>query len=369
MASIKSVIRHPGPKCLVNLVKIFLKMRNFVEKNFNIYLMTQKYGKIGHFAIILLTFALFSSCRNGEEYRKCGGMVWSTLYNITYRGPAELEDSIMPVLDAVARSVSAFDSASVVSRINANQSDRTDSLFRYIYRVSVKINRESNGKFDPTVGPLVKAWGFGKGHTPTADTARVEEIVKYVGIYKSRLEGERIVKPDPRMMFDFSAIAKGYGCDAVAAMFRRNGVKDFLIEIGGEIRSGGVSPRGGEWAVSIDAPIPDSEKIVHQSQCIINIGDCGVATSGDYRNYHASGGKRFGHTINPQTGRPAMTDVACATVVAPNTMEADAYATAIMAMGATEGRKMAERLKLPVYIVYGKNQIWVSPQFQRLLVK
>lgn len=295
-------------------------------------------------------------------------MVWNTVYNITYRGPESLQDSIMPVLDSVSKSASAFDSLSLVSRINRGEELPLDDILRRLYLASVDINRHSGGKFDPTVGPLVTAWGFGKGHTPTADTLNIPTLLKYVGISKTRLgEGDRLIKDDPRIEFNFSAIAKGLGCDAVAEMLERNGVTDYLIEIGGEIRSSGHSPRGDRWRVQIDAPVASADSVIHESQCIVTLGDIGIATSGNYRNFHQENGRRFGHTINPLTGRPATTDVASATVAAPTTMEADGYATAIMAMGSRDARRMVDSLRLAAYVVTTDGKVWVSNSFKPLL--
>ena len=295
-------------------------------------------------------------------------MVWNTVYNITYRGPESLQDSIMPVLDSVSKSASAFDSLSLVSRINRGEELPLDDILKRLYLASVDINRHSGGKFDPTVGPLVTAWGFGKGHTPTADTLNIPTLLKYVGISKTRLgEGGRLIKDDPRIEFNFSAIAKGLGCDAVAEMLERNGVTDYLIEIGGEIRSSGHSPRGDRWRVQIDAPVASADSVIHESQCVVTLEDIGIATSGNYRNFHQENGRRFGHTINPLTGRPATTDVASATVAAPTTMEADGYATAIMAMGSRDARRMVDSLRLAAYVITTDGKVWVSDSFNPLL--
>lgn len=318
---------------------------------------------------ILMAAALSAlpSCRR-DSYRQCGGMVWNTVYNITYRGPESLQDSIMPVLNAVSASASVFDSLSLVSRINRGEDLPLDSTLLRLYRTSLRINRESGGKFDPTVGPLVTAWGFGKGHTPTADTLDIPTLLKYVGISKTHLRPDgRLAKDDPRLEFNFSAIAKGLGCDAVAEMLERNGVTDYMIEIGGEIRTGGRSPRGDRWRVQIDAPVAQADTVIHESQAIVTLENIGIATSGNYRNFHQEKGRKFGHTINPLTGRPATTDVASATVAAPTTMEADGYATAIMAMGSADARRMADSLHLAVYIVTTDGKVWMSESFKPLL--
>lgn len=317
------------------------------------------------FPLLVIISLILSSCTT-KSYRTASGMIWNTLYNITYEGPEALADSILPMLNGVAASVSAFDSLSIVSKINRNEIELMDSIMLEIYFCSVRVNRESGGAFDPTVAPLVTAWGFGKGHTATGDTARLDELLKYVGITKSRAEGLRLVKSDPRMEFNFSAIAKGYGCDAVGRMFRRNGVDNYLIEIGGEICAYGRSPRGDLWTIAIDKPI-FSDSVTHRQQCLITLDNQCVATSGDYRNFHTENGKRYGHTINPQTGRPAATDVLSATVVAATCMEADAFATAAMAMGSTEAMKMAKRLKLAMFLVTGTGETLSTPEFQKLI--
>ncbi|MBO5029577.1 MAG: FAD:protein FMN transferase [Muribaculaceae bacterium] len=295
-------------------------------------------------------------------------MIWNTMYNVTYDGPATLRDSLMPQFNRVAASVSAFDSTSLVSRINRNETARTDSAFRHVYRMSQLVNGRSGGAFDPTVSPLVTAWGFGKGHKATADTARIDELLKYVGIGKTRLHGNLLLKNDPRLEFNFSAIAKGYGCDAVGEMFLRNGVSNFLIEVGGEILAHGESPRGGKWRVSVDMPIR-SEGVVHQSQCVLKIGNEGVATSGNYRNYHEQKGHVYGHTIDPVTGRPVQTDVLSATVIAPTAMEADAYATAAMALGSARAQQMAQKYGLAMMLIMPGNKIWMSPGFKKYVVE
>lgn len=318
------------------------------------------------FPLFAVVLTLLGGCRS--DYQNESGMIWNTMYNVSYDGPATLHDSLMPQFNRVAASVSAFDSTSLVSRINRNETARTDSVFRRVYRMSLLVNGRSGGAFDPTVSPLVTAWGFGKGHKATADTTRIDELLKYVGIGKTRLHGNLLLKNDPRLEFNFSAIAKGYGCDAVGEMFLRNGVRNFLIEIGGEILAHGESPRGGKWRVSVDAPIR-SEGVVHLSQCVFEIGDEGVATSGNYRNYHEKKGQVYGHTIDPVTGRPVQTDVLSATVIASTAMEADAYATAAMALGSARAQQMAQKYGLAMMLIMPGNKIWMSPGFKKYVVE
>lgn len=318
--------------------------------------------------LIPIFFLLLLSVSCEREYRHASGMVWNTVYNVTFQGDEALVDSILPTLDAVASSVSAFDSLSLVSQINRNETARTDSLFRCVYNASRMINERSEGAFDPTVSPLVNAWGFGKSHKASADTAHIDDILKYVGIQKTRLQGNLLLKDDSRIQFNFSAIAKGYGCDALAQMLLKAGVDNFLIEIGGEVVSHGVSKRGDNWRISVDAPIV-SNGVIHKSQCVLSLNNNAVATSGNYRNFKNGANGLYGHTIDPKSGRPVLTDVLSATVVAPTCMEADAYATAIMAMGFNKAKVMVEKYNLAVLMVLGDGKTWYSPNFKQYIGK
>lgn len=316
---------------------------------------------------IALLISVLSAC-NKTEYRRCEGFVWNTLYHITYRGASEMEDSIMQTLDQVSKSLSIFDSASLVSKINAGERVLVDNKFMEVYEMSKRIHKESHGMFDPTVSPLITAWGFGPGHRPTADTVAVDSILKFVGLDKTRLIDGVLIKDDPRIQFNFSAIAKGYGCDAVGEMFRRNGITDFMIEIGGEITLSGKSPSGQEWKISIDAPLEESEAPSHESFTILSLSDCGIATSGNYRNFRKESGKRLAHTISPVTGYPLENEILSATIVAPNCMEADAIATACMASGADMSKKMVENLGVQALLIFN-DSVWMTPGFRNLIIE
>lgn len=306
------------------------------------------------------------SCRRAGSFSSAEGMVWNTTYHITFKGSPELSDSVLKVLDRVGASLNVFDSSSLVSRVNAADTTVVDSDFIRVYNSSLRINKASQGMFDPTLSPLITAWGFGKGHTLTADTAAVDSVLDFVGIRKTSLENGRIIKSDRRIQFNFSAIAKGYGCDMVAEMFRRNGVTDYLVEIGGEIAVGGDGPGGSGWRISIDRPV-ESDSVIHDSGAVVVISDCGIATSGNYRNFRKEGGKTLGHTISPVTGRPTTTDVISATVVAPTCMEADGAATACMAAGSEISRRMIEELGFDAMLVLADSTVWTTPGFSALI--
>lgn len=300
---------------------------------------------------------LLASC-GGSGYTQMEGMVWNTTFHITFRGPESMKDSVLAAIDEVGRSLNFFDGKSTLSRVNAAEGPvEVDSHFRKVYLSSLEVNRQSEGRFDPTLSPLITAWGFGKGHEATADTARVDSLLTLVGIRRTHLDGLTLTKENPALAFNFSAIAKGYGCDYVAEVLRRNGVTDYMVEIGGEIAAGGESPRGGKWRISVDRPLFSRDEI-HESEGVTEITGCGMATSGNYRNFHTRGSRRWGHTINAVTGRPDSTDIVSATIIAPSAMLADAYATSAMALGSAKAGQMVKRLGLGALFVLSDSTVW-----------
>ena len=300
------------------------------------------------------------------------GITWNTEYNIKYCHHTNLSDSIISVLREVELSVSPFNKKSRITAINENRSDTLDGYLSRLYDKSVEINRESEGAFDPTVSPLVNLWGFGYEKTGKANRQAVDSILMFVGIDKTRKEGIRIVKSDGRTTFNFSAIAKGMGCDEVGKMLERNGATDYIVEIGGEITAKGHNPKGQKWRISIDKPINANDTVIHHSAGIVEITNCGIATSGNYRNYHTdSAGNKVAHTINPRTGMPEQSDVLSATVIAPDCMTADAYATTFMVLGLEKSKKLLDKHpEISAMLITSDNgnsfKIWESGNFPKM---
>lgn len=282
---------------------------------------------------IILSLLFLCSCGSPvPSYQTIQGAVWNTAYRITYRSSSDLSHQVIETMNRVERSLSPFLDDSRITLINRNLSDQTDSLIAAVFDASILINRVSYGAFDPTVAPLVNLWGFGYEQgldSPTAEA--IDSCLSLVGISECRRDGMTLIKKNPATQFNFSAITKGFGVDCVAKTLRDNGVDDYLVEIGGEIVAHGVNPQGRPWRVSVDVP-SDSLLPGQQSISILELRDNAVATSGNYRNFRETSNGKVGHTISPVTGCPAVTDIASATVVAPDCMTADAAATAIMAM-------------------------------------
>ena len=317
------------------------------------------------------------SCGNSNSWQKEQGMIWNTVWHVTYKGPAGAVAAAMDSLKAVESSVSVFDDSSMISPINRSEKGPVDGHLINVYEMSRKINRMSGGLFDPTLSPLIKAWGFGKGHTPTADTTRIETILTYVGIDKTRIENDTLYKSSPEMAFNFSAIAKGYGVDVAASTLMDQGCTDLMMEIGGEVVCRGRNPEGRKWRIMIETPDEEYLKEVFKyekepsfsDQLIVELSDEALATSGNYRNYHSQSGQTFGHTISAVTGRPVKTDILSASVIAPSCMEADALATACMAMGSEAAMEMLDDAGLAgVFILYS-GEVMVNDRMKQHIAK
>lgn len=300
--------------------------------------------------VAVMVVALMSTGCNVDRAHIIEGGVWTTTYRISYSGDATLADSIPVVFAQVERSLSAFNDSSVVSVVNRSGSGKIigDDLFVRVFECSRWVGAASGGAFDPTVGPLVDLWGFGRKGRDMAEPSAgaIDSVLCRVGIDECRIdEDHRIYKKSDKTSFDFSAIAKGLACDLVGEMFARNGCNDYMVEIGGEIALRGVNGRGRPWRIMIDAPVESDSGVVHSGMAVIEPGDGGVATSGNYRNFRDVASGRVGHTIDPSTGRPVVTDVLSATVTARSCMVADALATACMVMPPSAALAMLEQFE------------------------
>lgn len=342
-------------------MRIFANMNTF-EHNKKRALLLAALGAIGVALVFLVK-------PDKKEWHKPAGIVWNTEYHITYLGTTDLSDSINATFRRVELSVSPFNKASLITAVNDNRTDRLDSALITLYNTSKAINSDSHGAFDPTLSPLINAWGFGfKSGTMPSDS-QIDSMLQFVGITKTRLEGNRLIKQDQRTSFNFSAIAKGYGCDEIGRMLERNGVTDYLVEVGGEIVARGNNPQGEKWHVSIDKPIISDGEIHHESAEIITITNRAIATSGNYRNYKTDSlGNRYAHIISPDNGRPAKSDILSATVIAPDCMTADAYATTLMVLGFEKSKKLLARhpelAAMLITSANGKFQLWHSPNYK-----
>ena len=333
--------------------------------------MTKRYAFI-LLALALAIVMMFVS-RGRQRYFSAEGVVWTTEYHITYEATHDLGDSIQLIFNNIDMSVSPYNRASLITSLNENTSRRVDPYIKRLLQASLDVWLESGGAFDPTVMPLVNAWGFGykSGKMPTRH--QLDSILTFVGLDKLSLFGDTLVKNDPRLMLDFSSIAKGMACDEIGRMLTRNGVRNWLVEIGGEVVARGVNQRGTTWQVSVDMPESETDKVSHESAMTLVLDSAAVATSGNYRKWREQGGKRVSHIIDPHTGDSRVGTLLSVTVVASDCMTADAWATACMVMGADEVKRvMGRRSDLGVMTIeadtVGDNLIvWSNAPFAALV--
>ena len=302
-------------------------------------------------------------------YQQSSDFIFGTAYKIVYQHDKDLSKEIREELMKVDSSLSPFNEKSVITAVNQNRDVVLDTLFLDVFTKSMEISRETDGAFDITVAPLVNAWGFGFKNETRPTPLQVDSLLQIVGYKKVRLEDNKIIKQDRRMMLDCSAIAKGYGVDVVARYLRSLGIRNFMVEIGGEVVTSGVNPQRLPWRVGVVKPSEDSLNVNNELQTILNVTDKAMATSGNYRNFYYKNGKRFAHTIDPKTGSPVQHSLLSATVLADECAVADAYATSFMVMGLERAKKLLERHpELMVYLIYddGKDSlaVWFSPSLQ-----
>jgi len=289
------------------------------------------------------------------------GFVFGTVYHVKYESTKDLQAVIDAALASVDHSLSMFDSLSNVSLINQNQTDTLDAQVQEVLTLSQGIWQATGGAFDVTVAPLVNAWGFGFKQGLTVDSASVDSLRQFIGMEKLTMVGNTVKKNDPRMMLDFSAVAKGYGVDAVGKALEQAGVKNYMVEIGGEVRVKGYGSEGGLWRIGVDVPEVDSLGGTPELADVLEVTDMSMATSGNYRNYREVDGKRVGHTIDPRTGYPAESDVLSATVLAEDCATADAWATALMVLGVNDGRKaLAGHPELKVLLLCADSAVKIN---------
>lgn len=313
------------------------------------------YRQLWLWGLLAASLLLFGCGQRGRELA-LAGRTMGTTYSVKLAFPGErvpngtiLQANIDAVLAEVNRQMSVWDSTSEISAFNRLADDSpfpVSSGFAQVMAKSLEVARLTDGAFDVTVAPLVDLWGFGAGRARALEPPSAEEIraaLERVGYRKLKLHGKQLVKTDPALQLDLSAIAKGYGVDAVALWLAGQGFTDFMVEIGGEVYCRGRNAAGRPWRIGIDTPrlgaLPG-----RQLQAVVALSDRALATSGDYRNYFEYGGKLYSHVVDPRSGYPVETQVASASVLAPSCMEADALATALMVMGAELGLELIEKL-------------------------
>jgi len=306
--------------------------------------------------LILLLVLIIASCTNVPTRQQYTGEALGTTYSIIAYANEDLElnQSLSEIFDRLNQSMSTYHPQSDISRINRGERVQVDSLFRFMFEKSAQINSLTSGYFDPTVGILVDAWGFGAESLNSFNAAQVDSLLEFVGFSKLSLsDTNELIKAYPGIRIDFNAIAKGYALDLIADLLVAKNSSNFLIELGGEIVTRGINlDRAKPWRVGIDDPkVTGVDRSITRT---ITLTDEAMATSGNYRKFRIDSltGERYVHTINPLTGLAVPSSVLSASVIAPDCATADAFATAFMTMPLEDSKRLIVQEGLSVFLIY-----------------
>lgn len=329
--------------------------------------------QITFLALLIIGTVLIVMQQRSMPYQHDEGMVFGTVYNITYQYDSDLKQDIEAELQKVDNSLSPFNKGSIISKVNRNENPEVNDMFADVFTLAEEVSAQTGGAFDITVAPLVNMWGFGTKQFHRPDKESVDSLMKFVGFNKISLKNKHVVKQDPNIQLDCSGIAKGYGCDVVARFLRSKGIKNFMVEIGGEVVTSGNSEKRVPWKIGVTKPTDDSLQENQELQTVLNVTDKAMATSGNYRNFYVEGGKKFAHTIDPHTGYPVQHSLLSSTVLAHDCATADAYATSFMVLGIDKAKEVLKKHpELMAYFIYsdakGNLQVWFSPSLKDKIV-
>jgi thiamine biosynthesis lipoprotein len=328
--------------------------------------------------VLVLFSALILSCSQPSAHQEesYNGYAQGTTFHISYLFDNEAKDrslAIDSILKSVDRSLSTYDPQSLISKLNRGDTISIDAHLMEMLKQSEEVFENSSGYFDPTIAPLVQFWGFGPKANANKDTALVDSILAFTGFEKLDYKNASFVLP-LGMSLDFNAIAQGYTVDVIAEYLEAEGIRNYMVEVGGELRCLGHNYKGKNWRIGVDKPVEEIDQ-QDRFQFILALDSASLATSGNYRKFWVDSitGLRYSHTINTKTGWPAKNRLLSASVIAPQASMADAYATAFMAMGLEKAIKFIDQKQgLEAYLIYsdknGNWQIHQSPGFAKMLV-
>ena len=305
--------------------------------------------------LFFVCIMLFVSCKETKQYYLYQGEIFRTTFHIKYEYNRPLDAEVDSVLNAFDLSLNPFNENSIICKVNHNIPVEVNDWFVKVFTQAQEISLQTNGAFDITCAPLINLWGFGFDSSKAPTQAAIDSVKQFVGYNKIRLVGRTVEKDDPRVMLNASAIAKGYACDVLAEMFDSCGVINYMIEIGGEVYTKGKNPNNICWRLEITKPEDDNTGNVLGRQEVVNLCEGGLATSGNYRNYYIKEGRKYSHIVDPRAGYPVENNVLSASVIMPECMLSDAYATAFMVLGVEVSDSLAQTIEgLSYYLIYDK---------------
>jgi len=297
----------------------------------------------------------FTGCQKDTSYFEEEGIFFNRGYRVKYESERLLTQEIDAELIKINQSLNLHNPGSVIAKVNRNEEVEVDSLFITIFNKSQEISRKTDGAFDVTCAPLISLWGFDLiSSVDNVTPEMVDSVKQFVDYRKVRLEGNRIVKDDPRLKLNFAAIVKGYSCDLLGQLFEKHGVKNYMIDVGNEILVKGLDEGRKTWQVGIRTPeAGKDERSVTIMQNVYLKKKKAFANSGDYQYYYIKDGKKYAHMISPKTGYPADQNILSGTVLADDCMTADGYSTAFVSLGLEKAVPLADSLpELDYFFIY-----------------
>lgn len=293
------------------------------------------------------------------KYKHVAGYVQGTTYHITYENEIgnDLNLQIDSLLKEFDLTFSEYIPNSIISRINRNDSTvEINDMFATVFNKSAEVYRETGGAFDLTVGPLVDAWGFGPEKKDTINRSHIDSLLKLVGMNKVRISGKKVIKDSPGIILDVNGIAQGYSVDIVCNFFDNLGIKNYMVEIGGEVKAKGKNDKGKLWRIGVDRP-SYTDNPGENLQVILSLENKAVTTAGNYRNYFEENGVKYSHIIDPHSGKPVMNRLLSVTIVAEDALTADAWDTPCMVLGLEGTRELLKKHpELDAYLIYSDEQ-------------
>ena len=319
------------------------------------------------YILVLFFFKSYSLFSQDKEV-KIEGYAQGSTYHITYidKQNRDFQVEIEKLLTDFDNSLSTYNPNSIISRINSNKKNVVvDNYFITCFNKAKEVWQNTEGAFDPTVYPLVNAWGFGPGKKQKIEKTKIDSILKFVGFDLIKLKGNKVIKKDPRVALDFNAFAQGYSVDVVSEFLNSKGITSYIVEIGGEVYAKGKNINNEFWKIGIEKPI-DNKESENPLKAIVNLENLAIATSGNYRRFIIEDGVKYAHHLDPKTGYPTKNNLLSASIIAKECITSDAYATGILVMGLEKAKVFLEsHPEIQAYLIYsdekGNYQVFETP--------
>jgi thiamine biosynthesis lipoprotein len=329
-------------------------------------------------AVVLLVIYLITRPGRRGEYISVAGLTQGTTYHITYesKNGENLKSSFDSLLADYDLSLSSYNPNSLISRFNRNEpGTRADQKFRDVFNKSHEVYMKTGGAFDITVAPIINALGFGSSKdTMNVDSAMIDSLLEYVGMDKVRLSGDTLIKENKNIKLDVNGIAQGYSVDLMAKFLDGRKIRNYMVEIGGEVRAKGRNQNNRIWRIGIDKPVEGNMIPGSDLETIIRLDNRALATAGNYRKFYERNGIKYVHIINPKTGYPVISKLLSATVVARDCLTADGYDTPMMVMGLEKSIQfLKENPFIEAYLIYadekGDFKIYITPGLKKYIAE